>query len=263
MSTKAESAVVVAVWIAVGLLLAGARSGRAQLAESPESDVRVDYRTEIRPLFDEYCNACHGADAARREANLRLDAKRFAFADRGGYRAIVAGKPEESEAWLRISSAFAEDRMPPYNAGLDLGDEQKALIRRWIEQGAEWPEEADREPSTEGRPATTAQAAPRRRPSGLPAVEVPAEPFVIHTHEIADVRVVPMTRGLSHPWSLAFLPKGDLLITERSGSLRRVVDGELVPEPIAGVPTDVVARSLSGMMEVALHPRFEQTTWST
>jgi glucose/arabinose dehydrogenase len=245
MTAKARDAVVFVALIA-GLCLGAPRPGVAQGEE------RVDYRTEIRPLLEGYCYACHGPDRAKREADLRLDEKVSAFADRGTYRLIVPGKPEESEVWLRVASQFAEDRMPPYNAGLDLSADQKALLRRWIEQGAEWPEEAD------AQPPAAAQAAQRRRSTGIPAVEVPAEPFVIHTHEIADVRVVPVTRGLSHPWSLAFLPKGDLLITERGGSLRLLQDGVLVPEPLEGVPTDVLARGLSGMMEVAVHPQFER-----
>jgi aldose sugar dehydrogenase len=246
MPAKARAARVLVALFATSLCLGAPRPADAQ-GEEP-----VDYRTEIRPLLADYCYACHGPDPAKREAGLRLDEKRSAFADRGSYRMIVPGRPEESEVWLRVASELAEDRMPPYTAGLDLSDDQKALIRRWIEEGAEWPED------DEVQPAAAAQAAERRRQTGLPAVEVPAEPFVIHTHEIADVRVVPLTHGLAHPWSLAFLPKGDLLITERGGSLRLFHDGVLVPEPIEGVPTDVLARGLSGMMEVALHPRFEQ-----
>jgi aldose sugar dehydrogenase len=249
MRAKVPDARVLAALIATSLWLGSARHGSAQVEERVE---RVDYRTEIRPLFAEYCYECHGPDRAKREADLRLDEKRFAFADRRGYHLIVPGKPEESEVWLRVASEFAEDRMPPYTAGVDLSEEHKALIRRWIEEGAEWPEDAAAES------AAAAPAAPRRRQSGIRAVEVPGEPFVIHTHEIADVRVVPLARGLSHPWSLAFLPKGDVLITERGGSLRLFQDGVLVPEPLEGVPSDVLARGLSGMMEVALHPQFEQ-----
>src|SRR5215467_7975054 len=71
------------------------------------------------------------------------------------------------------------------------------------------------------------------------------------------VRAVTMASGLSHPWSLAFLPNGDMLVTERSGKLRRVQDGRLDPEPIAGVPA-VHAVRLSGLMEVLPHPNFAQ-----
>ncbi|MGI9258152.1 MAG: PQQ-dependent sugar dehydrogenase [Gammaproteobacteria bacterium] len=92
---------------------------------------------------------------------------------------------------------------------------------------------------------------------GLPQVELPRQPFVINTHKINEVRVVPVVRGLSHPWSLAFLPDGDMLITERTGTLRMVRDGVLLPEPIDGLPDDIMAIRFFGLMEVALHPQFE------
>ncbi len=92
---------------------------------------------------------------------------------------------------------------------------------------------------------------------GLPRVALPSQPFVINTHAIGEVRVVPMVSGLSHPWSLAFLPDGDLLITERTGTLRMVRDGVLLPNPIEGLPDDIMAIRFFGLMEVALHPQFE------
>ena len=97
----------------------------------------------------------------------------------------------------------------------------------------------------------------RQPPPGLPEVSLPDEPIIINTHEIAKVRLSVVTRGLSHPWALAFLPDGRMLVTERQGRLRMIRAGVLDPEPIAGVPTDVLSRSLSGMMEVAIDPDFE------
>ncbi len=101
-----------------------------------------------------------------------------------------------------------------------------------------------------------AQTGYGRGRSGLPRVELPDEPWIMNTHLIPEVKVSVVARGLNRPWSLAFLPKGDMLITERGGALRLVRDGVLVDEPIAGVPDDVLARSLAGMMEVAVHPHF-------
>jgi aldose sugar dehydrogenase len=66
-------------------------------------------------------------------------------------------------------------------------------------------------------------------------------------------RVVTVATGLEHPWGIAFLPGGDLLVTERPGRLRLVRGGELVAEPIAGVP-EVWARGQGGLLDVALHP---------
>jgi len=71
------------------------------------------------------------------------------------------------------------------------------------------------------------------------------------------VRPVTMVSGLWHPWSLAFLPNGDMLVTERNGKLRLVRDGRLDPDPIAGVPA-VHSVRLSGLMEILLHPQFAQ-----
>jgi glucose/arabinose dehydrogenase len=72
-------------------------------------------------------------------------------------------------------------------------------------------------------------------------------------------RVVPL-RGLSRPYALAFLPNGDLLITERAGRLRIVRNGVLDPKPIDGVP-DVLDRSMKGLNDVAIHPRFAENGW--
>src|SRR4051812_4497596 len=63
-------------------------------------------------------------------------------------------------------------------------------------------------------------------------------------------RVVKVVEGLDHPWCVAFLPDGRMLITERDGRLRMVRDGKLDPKPIAGVP-EVVARGQSGLFDVA------------
>jgi aldose sugar dehydrogenase len=71
------------------------------------------------------------------------------------------------------------------------------------------------------------------------------------------IRVVSVVSGLSHPWSLAFLPGGDMLITERNGRLRIVRNGVLDPQPIAGVPA-VRTGALAGLLEVAVHPTFAE-----
>jgi glucose/arabinose dehydrogenase len=69
-------------------------------------------------------------------------------------------------------------------------------------------------------------------------------------------RLTTLTEGLVHPWSLAFLPNGDFLITERPGRLRLFRDGVLLPEPIAGIP-DVAANGQGGLLDVAIGPDFE------
>ncbi len=69
--------------------------------------------------------------------------------------------------------------------------------------------------------------------------------------------LVKVTDGLEHPWGLAFLPDGRMLVTERPGRLRIVAEGWLVPEPVAGVPA-VWADGQGGLLDVALHPDFAQ-----
>jgi len=71
-----------------------------------------------------------------------------------------------------------------------------------------------------------------------------------------DFRVVTVAQGLRNPWSMAFLPNGDLLVTERGGQLRIVRDGRLLPDAVPGVP-EVRAQGQGGLQEVALHPDFE------
>jgi glucose/arabinose dehydrogenase len=72
-----------------------------------------------------------------------------------------------------------------------------------------------------------------------------------------DYRIVTVATGFVNPWSVAFLPGGDLLVTERAGRLRIVRGGKLLPTPVAGVPA-VVAAGQGGLLDVALHPAFAQ-----
>lgn len=66
--------------------------------------------------------------------------------------------------------------------------------------------------------------------------------------------------GLEHPWSIAWLPDGSALITERPGRLRMLRDGILVPEPIAGLPP-ILVHGQGGLLDVALHPDFDRSRW--
>lgn len=83
----------------------------------------------------------------------------------------------------------------------------------------------------------------------------------VQRSEKAAFRVVELSAGLEHPWSVAFLPDGRFLVSERPGRLRLVgADGRLDPRPVAGVPA-VVARGQGGLLDVALHPQFASNGW--
>jgi glucose/arabinose dehydrogenase len=96
---------------------------------------------------------------------------------------------------------------------------------------------------------------------GVPERPLPAAPFVIDTAEQGQVRVTPLT-GLELPWDLAFLPNGDMLVTERTAMRLRIVrSGALVAQPITGLPEGMSAGGGGGLMAVAVHPRFAATGW--
>ncbi|WP_338687808.1 PSD1 and planctomycete cytochrome C domain-containing protein [Haloferula helveola] len=104
---------------------------------SPAADV-PGFNSDIRPLLSDRCFACHGFDANTREAGLRLDTPEGAYAELEDGPAIVPGKPDESSVWKRIMSKDPEVVMPPSTSHLKLSDDEKDLIRRWIEGGAKY-----------------------------------------------------------------------------------------------------------------------------
>jgi hypothetical protein len=108
------------------------------LAGDDPGAARVEFNRDIRPILSDACFRCHGPDRAKRKADLRLDLEEGAFADRDGERPIVPGDPDRSELYQRISSADAEEHMPPLGADRQLSPREVALVRRWIEQGARW-----------------------------------------------------------------------------------------------------------------------------
>ena len=94
----------------------------------------VQYNRDIRPILSENCFACHGSDASKRQAELRLDRREDAVAK----TAIVPGKPAESEIVRRIFSTDPETLMPTPDSHKSLSTQQKDLIKAWIADGAEY-----------------------------------------------------------------------------------------------------------------------------
>ncbi|HXG60695.1 MAG TPA: PSD1 and planctomycete cytochrome C domain-containing protein [Planctomycetota bacterium] len=100
---------------------------------------RVEFNRDIRPILSDMCFRCHGPDKGSNASGLRLDTREGLFGERpGGGRAVVPGKPAESELWKRISSRDRDVVMPPPDVPKKLSRGQIALLKRWIEEGAPW-----------------------------------------------------------------------------------------------------------------------------
>jgi len=115
-------------------------SGEGGIQEMPIPD-EVSYNLHIRPILSDNCFACHGPDANKREAGLRLDLAEEAYSslkENPEAHAIVPGDPKSSEAFLRIINEDKSLMMPPPESNLQLTDREVKLIRKWIEQGAEF-----------------------------------------------------------------------------------------------------------------------------
>lgn len=112
------------------------------------------------------------------------------------------------------------------------------------------PFSQDTSPQTES-PAITSS------PASSPELSAP-KAFV--PTEANAFRVETVTEGLEVPWSIEFLPDGSMLVTERPGRLRIIREGQLEPQPIPGLPA-IAARGEGGLMDIALHPKFEENQW--
>src|SRR5579872_6590978 len=83
------------------------------LATRLPADDRVNFTRDVRPILSDACFQCHGPDQTQRKADLRLDTRDGAFAELNGSVPVVAGKPDASELYLRISSDDPAMQMPP------------------------------------------------------------------------------------------------------------------------------------------------------
>lgn len=127
------------VYLGLAILLAGPRLGSGA---EPITQASVDFTREIRPILAGKCFTCHGPDDKTRKAKLRLDIREGAIKPgRGGQPAIVPGKPDQSELLLRVTSKEDSERMPPLKSSkAALSEKEVSLLRRWIEQGAAYPQ---------------------------------------------------------------------------------------------------------------------------
>jgi hypothetical protein len=117
-----------------------------QACASPVPDLagvpdEIDYNWHVRPILSENCFKCHGPDPESLEAGLRLDVGELAvreLPETPGKYAIVPGRPERSELIRRITAENADERMPPASTHKTLSALEIEILRRWIDEGAEY-----------------------------------------------------------------------------------------------------------------------------
>lgn len=95
----------------------------------------------------------------------------------------------------------------------------------------------------------------KSQPVSVPVPPLGDGPWIYETAEQPRIRVSVVAEGLSNPWAMAFMPDGNLLLTERLGRLRIIRDGELDPQPITGLP-EIRIEGNGGLQDIALHPDF-------
>lgn len=175
---------------------------------------------DAKGLYAQFCADCHGADMAGGKGPSLIKAD---WND-SGVRAAMTCK---------IIEGYTEGGMPSFRATFD--DAEALAIVNHIRE-------------TATRAIDPAPAMERPLPSG------------VQRSELHSYRIEPVAAGLDVPWSMAFLPDGRMLVTERVGRLRVIENGRLLPEPVEGVPK-VVVRDEAGLMSVVADPDFATNGW--
>ena len=122
-------------------LTSGSFTSRPDDYASVKTPDIIDYNFHIKPLLSDNCYKCHGPDANKRKAGLRLDIETDAFLElpeNPGSYALVPGKPNQSELYKRLITEEASQVMPPPDSQLSLSTYEKELIKKWIQQGAKF-----------------------------------------------------------------------------------------------------------------------------
>lgn len=162
--------------VLAGLLFAG--SAGLNLAWADETAKAVDFARDIQPIFADSCFKCHGAKLQK--SAFRLDRRADAFkGGESGLAAIIPGKSGESRLLLMVTGAITDaPKMPPQ--GEPLAAEKIELLKRWIDQGANWPESADAKVSPENHWAyQQPKMPPIPSPTGKEWVRNPIDAFIL------------------------------------------------------------------------------------
>jgi glucose/arabinose dehydrogenase/mono/diheme cytochrome c family protein len=207
--------------------------------------------TAGKQVYDTFCGACHNGNDERAPA---LDVLNTLGKDRittalskDGLMALQSAMLDEQRRTQVIAflSAPAEERRQL--AGADLSTDPTGRNRAAYIDGIPYPARRIRaERDSPNGPRPPAWVAPKLADG----------PFEFESWEQRHLKVSIVTRGLTSPRAIEFLPTGEILIAERTGELRIVRDGELDPASIAGTPKVAVLGTATGFMDVKLHPNF-------
>lgn len=140
-----QKIVIIAILAVLVTVLYAFKAGVFNTGEDAYADLKVpdviDYNFHIKPILSDNCYTCHGPDANKRKAGLRLDLEETAFLElkeNPGKYALVSGKPGESLLYGHIMTDDPNLMMPPPDSKLTLNSYEKKLIRKWIQQGAKF-----------------------------------------------------------------------------------------------------------------------------
>ena len=134
------------------------------IANSVLAAEKVEFNRDIRPILSDKCFICHGPDSAKRKGDLRLDRREAAIAVRDDNAAIVPGKSVASELIRRVSTSDVDLQMPPADSNLKLTPAEIQLLKRWIDEGAEYQAHWSFLPPRSSALPSTRQASSARNP---------------------------------------------------------------------------------------------------
>jgi mono/diheme cytochrome c family protein len=184
---------------------------------SLRADDKVDFSKAIKPVFESRCIECHGAKKVK--GKLRLDSKEAAMKGGDSGKTIIPGKADESEMLRRLTLPDDnDDKMPP--KGERLSKEQIEAIKKWMNEGAEWPEGLVLKGPDDGTPATAAAGEKKGKPAGsefanLTATkDTAAEQKAVEQLGTMGVSVRPIAQNLS--WKEATVRPQDTNATSKA-----------------------------------------------
>jgi len=187
------------------------------------NDNDISFTRDVRPILSRRCFKCHGPDDDARVSDMRLDTRAGLF--NGKFSPIVPGNTSASELYSRITAADPDMAMPPVDANSQITDKERAIIRRWIEQGADWENHWSFSPVAAPRPSRNRTRATgaihnnhpidafirsRQQPLGLRSNRQ-ATPYVLIRRLYLDLIGLPPTIEQADHWrTTAFTQRGTI-----------------------------------------------------